>query len=194
MVDFKFTPSAKAFPGSVILRTIRVERNPAGQFELNGKVLSDKVVTHAAAFGIKQRLANSFASAGTLKNKDGGLEPQSVREANWQAMFDKVLAKMISGDVPEWTSVFTEGASKEEADPVQAEINRIVRAKLVAWAKTKDKTLPKAASDEYKALAEKLMEKQGAAIRATAESIVLERDSIDDLDLDEEEDEVETEE
>jgi hypothetical protein len=196
MVKFIFTPSAKAFGTTEVLRTIDVEMvvtaNDDGATgiaaSINGKIMHGSVVAHAAAFGLKQMLANSYASAGTAKNKDGGLLPASERLALWQGSFDKVLAKLIDPATRKnWVDVFTEGSSSEPRDPVEAEVARIVRATLQAWATSKGKKLPKADSEEYSALRDKLLSKSGESIRARAESIVAERNAIGDIDLDDDE-------
>ena len=185
MVKFIFTPSAKAFPDSKIMRTIDVDYDATvGRFMVNGKPLSDATQSHAIAFAIKQRLANSFVNASTAKNDDGGLLPQKEREALWQSLFDKVLAKIVDPEAsPNWESVFVESARGEAADPVQAEVNRIVLAKARGWAKAKDKTLPKVDSPEYKAIAAAILAKQGETIRAEAKRRVEEVAAID-FDLD----------
>lgn len=195
MVKFAFRPSSKAFGETPVMRSIDVTGEtvyhtdgsfPSIRFSVGDKPLHESVIAHAAAFGIKQMLANSYASAGTAKNDAGGLLPAAERLNLWQSSFDKVLAKMTDPETRRnWESVFTEGSAREPVDPVEAEIGKIIRTKLVAWAKAKDKKLPKADSDDYKALSAKLMAAQGASIRVTAETIVATRNAAgDDLDLD----------
>lgn len=193
-MKFTFTPSAKAFPDSKIMRTIDVEVadfDGSVRAAVNGKTLSQATVMHAVAFAIKQRLANSYVSSATAKNADGGLLPQKDREALWQGAFDGVLAKIVDpAAAPNWESVFAEAGARESVDPVGAEVAKIVLAKLRAWAKAKEKTLPKVDTDEYKALRDKVMAQQGTAIRAEAEKIVAARQAAVDgtdleLDLDE---------
>lgn len=187
---FKFTPSPKAFPGSVLLRTVKVDQAEGladllnGAVTINDKPMSGVVLVHAMHFGLKQRLANSYASAGTAKNEAGGLLSLSEREALWQSSFDKVFAKMVEGKAVDWSSVWSESTGREPVDPIEREIARIVRAKLEAWAKKSEKTLPKAASPEYAGLVAKLLAKQGDAIRAEAARRVAEVDDLDIGDLD----------
>lgn len=184
MVKYVFTPSAKAFPGSKIMRTIDVTME-GEWFHVNGKKLSDATMRHAVAFAIKQRLANSFASAGTAKNDDGGLLPQAEREAIWQSSFDKVLGKLIDPNAaPDWQSVYTEGG-RESADPFEVECNRIAVAGLRAWHKAKlakdssFKALPKAASDEFRAMVAKYRAAKSADIEAEAKRRLAEVEAID---------------
>ena len=198
MVSFTFKPAPKAFGETPVQRSIDVEvgffngapdKDDSIEVIVNGKRLSIHTVAHAVAFAIKQRLANSYVNAATAKNDAGGLLPISERLALWQGGFDKVLGKIIDPDAsPAWESVFVEG-TRESVDPIGAEVSKIVRAKLVAWAKKKEKTLPKADSPEYAALKAKLMVAQGESIRAEATAIVAARNAAigdsDDFDLDE---------
>ena len=189
-MKYVFKPAPKAFGETAIMRTIDVNvMYDADKFMamLNGKMLSTATIAHAVAFAIKQRLANSYVSAATAKNEAGGLLPVSERLDLWQSSFDKVLAKMCDPNAaPNWESVFAEGRSSESIDPVGSEVNKIVRAKLVAWAKAKGKTLPKADTPEYSKLREAVLAKQGTAIRSAAESIVAARNAAsgdDELDI-----------
>lgn len=193
-MKFTFKPAPKAFGETPVMRTIDVQIDIDKETGLIDARVNDRSLTlatmaHGIAFAIKQRLANSYVNAATAKNEAGGLLPVSERLALWQSSFDKVLDKIMAHDVaPNWESVFSETRSAESADPVGAEVSKIVRAKLVAWAAKKGKKLPKADTPEYAALKAAMLEKQGAAIRATAESIVAARNaaSEDDFDLDDE--------
>lgn len=192
MVSFIFKPANKAFGETQVQRSIEVEIGTDGAdffAHVNGKPMSPQTIMHAVAFAIKQRLANSYVNAATAKNEAGGLLSVAERLALWQGGFDKVLAKIIDPDAtPAWESVFVEG-SRESVDPIGAEVSKIVRAKLVAWAKKKEKTLPKADTPEYAALKAALLAKQGESIRADATAIVAARNAAtdsDDFDLDDE--------
>ena len=191
-MKYVFTPSKSAFGETPVMRTIDVDLIvDAGAASImatiNDKTVTTSVLAHAAAFGIKQMLANSYAQSGTLKNKDGGLEPLSVRLADWQARFDKVLDKMTDPNATRnWSDVFTEGGTREPADPVESEVGKMVRAFLVAQAAKKGGKLPKADSDEYKALVARVLAVKGDDYRAKAREIVATRASVadDDFDLD----------
>jgi hypothetical protein len=199
-MKFTFKPAPKAFGETPVQKTIDVrigvdvmEDSPGHCVigaEVDGKALSAATVAHAVAFAIKQRLANSYVNAATAKNDAGGLLSLSDRLALWSSSLDKVLTKITDPNAaPAWESVFSETRAGESADPVGAEVSRIIRGKLVAWAKKADKKLPKADSDEYKGLWAKGMAKWGAEARATAESIVAARNAAmgdDDFDLDDE--------
>lgn len=188
-MKYVFTPSAKAFGQTQVQRTIDVEVRTyvdAIEVMLNGNILTIPVVAHAAAFGIKQMLANSYAQAGTAKDKKGKLLPESERLALWQGNFDKVLSKMTAADAArDWTDVFAEGGSSAESDPIGTEHNKLVRARLVKKAEQQGKKLPKQGSDEYKAMFARAKEKW-TDLRAEAEQLVAMRDSIaaDDIDFD----------
>jgi hypothetical protein len=171
-MKYVFTPSTKAFPDSKIMRTIDVEVadfDGSVRAAINGKTISTSTLMHAVAFAIKQRLSNSFVNAATAKNDDGGLLPQKDREALWQSSFDKVLAKITDPDAsPNWESVFTEGGGP--VDPFLAEVSRIVSAELRAWAAKKAKKLPKVATDEYKAIADKYLAHGDNKVRIETEA------------------------
>lgn len=197
MVDFQFRPATKAFGETQVLRTIAVEISTdfvdgrdCIECVVNGKRVSMATVAHAVAFAIKQRLSNSYVNAATAKNDAGGLLSLSERLSLWQGSFDKVLGKIVDPNAaPAWESVFSEGARGESADPVGAEVSKIIRAKLVAWAQKSGKKLPKADSDEYAALKAKGLAKWGVDARIAAESIVAARNAAsgdDDFDLDDE--------
>lgn len=185
---FTFSPSEKAFGKTEVLRTrdFHIDTEDGRiRASVDGTELASNVVAYCAAFGLKQILANSYASAGTAKNKEGGLLDVKERLALWQSSFDKRLDKLVKGE-GDWRSVFDESGARETTDPLQVEVNKIVRAKLVAWADKKGKSLPKVGSDEYKALCEKLLDAQGDAIRKTAQEILDVRNggADDDFDLD----------
>lgn len=170
MTTFTFKPSAKAFPNAGdVARTIEVEIDKLGNATVNGNQLSNATMQHAIAFAIKQRLANSFVSAATAKNDEGGLLPESERLALWGSSFDKVLAKITDPAAsPDWQSVFTGRAEGEPADPFLAEVNRVATQQLREYAKAKGKTLPKATSDEFKSLLAKWLDAKRDAIESEA--------------------------
>ena len=187
MTTFTFKPSAKAFPNATVgdFREIdvKVTTGPEGiAADVNGKLLSTATLMHAVAFAIKQRLANSFVSASTAKNDDGGLLPESERLNLWTSQFDKVLAKIVDPNAaPNWESVFTCRAEGEPADPFHAEVNRVATQQLREYAKAKGKTLPKATSDEFKTLLAKWLDAKRPAIEAEARRRL---DAVADIELD----------
>ncbi len=192
-MKYQFSPSAKAFPESKILRTIDVDVSlngfADGAIMVDGQALSASVIAHAAAFGLKQRLANSYVSASTATDdKTKKLLPQNKREALWQGLFDKMLGKIKAGESPDWSAVFSEGGST--VDPFTKEVNTVTAAKLRAWAKAKnEKTeggykLPKVDSDEYKSLHAKMLAAKRTEIEATARERLAELEAIGDVDLD----------
>lgn len=188
-MKYAFKPAEKAFPGSMVLRTIDVEMD-ADSFEsamvsIDGKFLPAKVIAHAVAFAIKQRLANSIVNASTAKNDAGQLLSQKKREDLWQGLFDKALKKMKDGESPDWEAVFSEARGEAALDPRTREINAIVRARVAAWAKAKGRKLPKVDTDEYKAIFAKMLESKRAAIEAEADRRLAEIADIGDIDFDE---------
>jgi|SRR6187399_2742732 len=157
MANFEFK-LPKAFESRVgeVMRTIEVTRGgeDGSDWIINGHVMPQETVDHSVAFAIRQRLANSFASAGTLKDKEGNLLSESDRVGKFCEMYDAVLAKLHDQkNLPSWESVFTGGNGEGSLSPFESQMVRLIRAGLVMWAKGKGAKLPK--GDEYKALAEK---------------------------------------
>jgi len=181
MVDFVFkTPKAFVDEKSTVSKSITVEKTNAGTWTVNGSVLSPECVDHAVAFAIRQRLANSYASAGTLKDKDGKLASLSVREKAFNEMFDSVLKKITDPKyLPSWATVFTGGEGSESLDPVVKEMWAMVAVKLRALHKKAEKPMPKMNTDEYRALRDKYLEKNEKTLRPIAEEIVNGRDEVE---------------
>jgi hypothetical protein len=180
MVDFTFTaPKKMAEEGSKVERKISVEKTNAGTWTVNGHALSPETVDHAVAFAIRQRLANSYASAGTLKKDDVPLSLKD-REKAFGEMFDKVLGKLTDPKaLPSWETVFIPGEGSESLDPVLKEMFAMVATKLRAIAKKSEKTLPKMNTDEYRTLRDKYLAKNESTLRPLAEEIVANRESIE---------------
>ncbi len=182
MVDFTFTaPKKMQDEGSSVSKSIVVVKTNAGTWTVDGHALSPATVDHCVAFAIKQRLANSYASAGTLpvdKKEPKVLKPLAEREAAFNEMFDAVWKKITDpNSAPSWETVFT-GGGESALSPFEAQMARLVRAGLVAWAKAKGVKLPKVGDADYKDLAAKyrakfesrLTEEANRAIEEAAEA------------------------
>lgn len=169
MVDFQFK-LPKAFPDAgKVMRTLSITRGgkDGADWLINGHVMPQETVDHAVAFAVRQRLANSFASAGSLE-KDGKPLSWADREKAFGDMYDAVLKKLYSREsLPSWESVFIGG---ETLSPFESQMARLVSAGLREWAKAKGKKLPKVASDEYKELAAKYRAKFKGRLESEAQA------------------------
>ncbi len=87
-------------------------------------------------------------------------EVEAAVEADLQGAMAKRLDAIVSGSV-----AIRVHSGNEAKDPTSG----IVRELLVAWAKSKGKKLPKADSDDYKALAAKMRELKADHIAAELE-------------------------
>lgn len=136
MATFTFAPSAAKVEKP---KTASVEYDMrVGEAEVtvsNGNggyaTLPPASVVYLVTYGLKQSLADSFASAKTQDEFDG--------------MLSKRIKKLMEG-----TMSFREGTGP--VDPFESECIRIATAKLRAAAKTAGKTLPKATEPKFKEL------------------------------------------
>lgn len=145
-------------------------------YERNGKTYTAEVETLPAPaiayllqYGFAQSLQDSIA--GRAKAVEQELRNPDPKPANWVLLPDDQIANAVASDI-EGTlnkrldaiiagSVATRGPGVAR-DPSSG----IVRELLVAWAKEKGKKLPKADSDDYKALATKMREIKADFIKA----------------------------
>lgn len=157
-------------------------------YERNGKTYSTEVETLPATaiayllqYGFSQSLQDSIA--GRAKAVEQELRNPDPKPQGWVLLPDDQITNAIASDI-EGTlnkrldaivagNVATRGPGTAR-DPAAG----IVRELLVAWAKGKDKKLPKADSDEYKALAEKMRTAKADYIKAE-----LERRATVDIDI-----------
>lgn len=149
-------------------------------YERGGKTYTTEVETLPATaiayllqYGFSQSLQDSIAGRAKAV-ADEMLPPVADRKADFvvptQAQIDAAVASDIEGqlgkrlDAIKAGSVATRGAGVAR-DPAAG----IVRELLVAWAKAKGGKLPKADSDEYKALAAKMSAAKADWIKAELE-------------------------
>lgn len=205
MTNFTFTaPKQMAEEGSKVSRTFDFARTATGGWMIDNRVLHESVVDHCVAFALRQRIANSFASSGTLKKEktDKAFLPLADREADFNEKIDAVFEKIVTHDVnklPSWETVFTGATGESRIDPVTREVHAMVREGLKTWAEKKGMSLPKASTDEYKDLFAKWLKKFEATYIPIAESVVANRKAAVDADdfdpmMDDEEVEEESEE
>lgn len=205
MTNFTFTaPKQMAEEGSKVARTFNFERTATGGWMVDNKVLHESVIDHCVAFALRQRIANSFASSGTLKKdkNDKAFLPLADREADFNEKIDTVFEKITTHDVnklPSWETVFTGATGESRIDPVTREVHNMVREGLKSWAERKGMALPKASTDEYKELFAKWLKKFEAAYTVEAEAMVARRKEVVDADdfdpmMDDESEEDESEE
>lgn len=169
-VTFKWSPSVKAFPNATFHREADIDLDPtsfkAVKLSVNGAPLAPNVVAYLTAFGFKQVLANSYASA--------------KKEAEWTAAFDKRLDKLLEGR-GDWEGVFT------GTNAFESECRKIAIARLVALAAKKGRALPKRDSDKFKELLSNVMTAQAESIEAEARKRISEVAAVavaeDELDL-----------
>jgi hypothetical protein len=146
-------------------------------YERNGKVYSTEVETlpptaiaYLLQYGFSQSLQDSIAGRAKAVVEEL-LPPIAERKPGFvvptQEQIDAVVAEDIEGqlnkrlDAIKAGNVATRGTSVAR-DPAAG----IVRELLVAWAKAKGGKLPKADSDEYKALADKMRAAKADWIKA----------------------------
>ena len=166
MATFTFTPSAKKLP-NVAAREVVYDIKPGSAVVTIGdKTLPESAVTYLLTYGLKQSLADSYASA--------------EKPDEFGAMLDKRLKKLVDGEM-----TFREGGSP--VDPFESECIRIAIGKLRAIAAKQGKTLPKASDEKFKALVAKVRNgKDKAAIEKEAKRRLAEVESVDasdDIDL-----------
>lgn len=145
-------------------------------YERNGKVYSTEVETLPATaiayllqYGFAQSLQDSIA--GRAKAVETELRNPDPKPQGWVLLPDDQIANAVASDIDGTLmkrldaiiagSVATRGPGVAR-DPAAG----IVRELLVAWAKEKGKKLPKADSDDYKALAAKMREIKADFIKA----------------------------
>lgn len=166
---FTFAPSVKkvATPKG---RAIEFAFDDAtGGVTLAGTALGAASIGYLVAYGAKQSLADSYASA-----KD---------QAEFDAFLDKRLAKILAGTM----SIREAGTP---SDPFESEVIKLAKARLSAIAAKKGAKLPKVDSDEYKALLAKVRNgKSKDELEAKAREILATRAAVseledDDLDFD----------
>jgi hypothetical protein len=186
MVDFTFpVPSQMRDEGSTVSQTFTFDRSSDGGWRINGKVLHSQTIEHAVAFALKQQMANSFASVGTLvadSEKDKAAARKAKRFlpiADREAAFVKELGKMFdkltshkADDLRSWESVFTRESGEAALSPFEVQMQRLVRAGLLAWAKAKGRKLDKMNSPEYKAMAEAYRAKFADRLESEAQAAV----------------------
>lgn len=166
MATFTFAPSAKKVSGGIEAKIEYAFDRATGGMTLEGKVLGVDSLEYLACYGLKQCLADSYASA-----KD---------QVEFDAMLAKRIDKLIAG-----TMSVREGGKR--ADPFEAECVRFAKAKLAAIAKARNVSLPKMDTDEYKALLAKVRngkakEQIEADARASLEALAKASEGLDDDD------------
>lgn len=161
---FTFAPSVKkvAVP---VARNIEFAFDPStGGVTLDGKTLGAASIGYLVAYGAKQSLADSYASA-----KD---------QSEFDAFLSKRLTKILEGTM----SIREAG---EARDPFESEVIKLAKARLDAIAKKQGKSLPKRDSEEYKSLLGKVRNgKAKDELEAKARAILAERASVSELDDD----------
>lgn len=168
---FEFLPSTKKVNNGTSVK-VTIETDKLGTVKIDGTAVKVETIDYLLAYGLKQSLSDSYASA-----KD---------QAEFDAMLFKRLTKILEGTM----GIREAGAPR---DPFEAECIRLAKLRLAAIAKKQGKTLPKVASDAYKAMLETV--RNGKA-RDKIESEARENlAAIDAIDVDEDEidfDEVES--
>lgn len=128
---------------------------------LDGQPLNEAGLRYVITYGLKQSLADSYASAKT--------------PAEFDAFLSKRIERIIAGTI----TVRQNGAS----DPFEAECLRIATAQVIAIAAKAGVALPKRASDEFKALVAR--RRNGAASEAIEAEARRRLDEVAAIDIEE---------
>lgn len=138
-------------------------------YERGGKVYATEVETLSATaiayllqYGWAQSLQDSIAGRAKAVAEEM-LPPVADRKADFvvptQTQIDAAVATDIDGMLQKRSAAIIAGTVATRGTGVARDpAAGIVRELLVAWAKAKGKKLPKADSDEYKALADRMRE------------------------------------
>lgn len=152
-------------------------------YEAESTALPETAIAYLLQYGFSQSLQDSIAGRAKAVAEEM-LPPVMDRKPDFvvptQAQIDAAVAADIDGQLGKRLDAIVAGTVATRGpgaakDPTSG----IVRELLVAWAKGKDKKLPKADSDEYKALAAKMREAKADWIKAELERRATVADEID---------------
>lgn len=145
-------------------------------FSVETADLPEASIAYLLAYGWKQSLQDCIAGPVAKAKADGDSEAE--------------IENLIIGTIGKRMDAIKAGTVgiREQAvrDPFATMVKKVLNETLAAWAKAKGKKLPKADSDDYKKLAEAVMEKKGEVIKTEARKRLDAASTVglEDLDLD----------
>lgn len=140
------------------------------EYALEVETLPATAIAYLLQYGFAQSLQDSIAGRAKAVRDELTTKPEGAA-GDWQPPSEAAIAEAIKSDLAgtlaKRMDAISRGevASRGQAEPKDPAAG-IVRELLVAYAKSKGKKLPKADSDEYKAMAAKMREAKAEWIAA----------------------------